>query len=109
VAKQRAQPNLDQQLRQAIRESGLSLNALGRRAGIDHGRLSRYVRGERDLTLAAVTKLCEALGLQLARPVGGPAPPTEAIGETAGEPGSPPPPTGAEPRKARTPREDERA
>jgi transcriptional regulator with XRE-family HTH domain len=52
-------------LREAIQASGLSLNQLGQRAGIDHSRLSRFVRGERDLTLDSVDKLCQVLGLYL--------------------------------------------
>jgi transcriptional regulator with XRE-family HTH domain len=60
--------NLEEQLRQAIRASGLSLTQLGHTTGVDSGRLSRFMRGERDLTLAATTKLCEALDLQLTGP-----------------------------------------
>jgi transcriptional regulator with XRE-family HTH domain len=52
-------------LRQAILDSGISLNQLGQRTGIHHSRLSRFVREERDLTLAAVDRLCEVLGLRL--------------------------------------------
>ena len=52
-------------LKEAIQASGLSLNQLGQRAGIDHSRLSRFVRGERDLTLDTVDKLCQVLGLRL--------------------------------------------
>ena len=53
-------------LRQAIRECGESLNQLGDRAGLDSARLSRFMRGERDLTFEAAAKLCNALGLHLA-------------------------------------------
>src|SRR5690242_3890118 len=57
---------LVEQLREAIRESGESLNQLGERSGLDSARLSRFMRGERDLTLTAAEKLCDALGLHLA-------------------------------------------
>jgi transcriptional regulator with XRE-family HTH domain len=57
-----------ERLRQAIRESGQSLNQLGRKAKVDHGRLSRFMRGERDLTLDAAGRLCEALGIKLLLP-----------------------------------------
>jgi transcriptional regulator with XRE-family HTH domain len=60
--------NLEEQLRAAIRECGMSLTQLGDTTGVDSGRLSRFMRGERDLTLGATTKLCEALGLRLTRP-----------------------------------------
>jgi hypothetical protein len=38
---------------------------------VDSGRLSRFMRGERDLGVDAAGKLCEALGLQLANVVPG--------------------------------------
>jgi len=56
-----------EQLKAAIRESGLSLNELGRRAGIATPMLSRFVKGERGLTLTAAEKVCNALRLRLAR------------------------------------------
>jgi len=56
---------LNAQIRRAIRESGLPLNQLATRCGVDRGRLSRFVRGERDLTLAAADRLCCVLGLVL--------------------------------------------
>ena len=59
--------DMETQLRQAIADSGQSLNELGRAVGVDAGRLSRFMRGERDLTFAAASQLCEALGLQLVR------------------------------------------
>jgi transcriptional regulator with XRE-family HTH domain len=58
--------HLAEQLREAIRASSLSLTQLGRDTGIDSGRLSRFMRGERDLTLDATAALCAALGLELA-------------------------------------------
>lgn len=57
--------DIEQQLRDAISQSGRSLNQLGQAAGVDSGRLSRFMRGERGLTSQAVTQLCQALGLKL--------------------------------------------
>lgn len=54
-----------EQLREAIRQSGESLNHLGKRSGVDSARLSRFMRGQRGLTLTAAEKLCDALGLLL--------------------------------------------
>src|SRR5262249_19080081 len=54
------------QLREAIKQSGESLNQLAGRTGVDRARLSRFVRGERGLSLAAVDELCRVLGLRLA-------------------------------------------
>lgn len=53
------------QLRAEIVASGISFNELGRMAGIDGGRISRFVRGERTITLDAAARLCQALGLVL--------------------------------------------
>jgi transcriptional regulator with XRE-family HTH domain len=55
-------------LRQAIRGCGKSLNQIGKQAKIDHSRLSRFMRGERDLTLDAAGRLCEVLGIELLLP-----------------------------------------
>jgi transcriptional regulator with XRE-family HTH domain len=54
-----------EQLREAIRQSGRSLNQLAADSGVDKSRLSRFLRGERDLTLTATAILCEKLGLHL--------------------------------------------
>ena len=68
---------LIQQLRDEIRNSGESLNQLGRNAGIGPDQLSRFLRGERTLTLPAVAKVCEALGLELMRRTPADLPPKE--------------------------------
>jgi transcriptional regulator with XRE-family HTH domain len=58
-------PSVTDQLREAILQSGQSLNQLSKASGVDSGRLSRFVRKERDLTLDAVDKICRALGYHL--------------------------------------------
>jgi transcriptional regulator with XRE-family HTH domain len=63
-----------EQLRDAIRDSGRSLNQLSAVCGIGRDRLSRFPRGERDLTLSAAEKMCNALRLQLAPIPQGPPP-----------------------------------
>lgn len=57
--------DLISQLRRAIQESGLALAEIARRTNVDHSRLSRFVRGERTLTLPGAAKICELLGLRL--------------------------------------------
>jgi transcriptional regulator with XRE-family HTH domain len=53
------------QLQDAIRASGLSLNELGRRTRVSEGQLSRFLRGDRTLTLPAAARLCLYFGLEL--------------------------------------------
>jgi transcriptional regulator with XRE-family HTH domain len=53
------------QLRDAIRASGVSLNELGRRTGVSEGQLSRFLRGDRTLTLPAAARVCLYFGLEL--------------------------------------------
>jgi transcriptional regulator with XRE-family HTH domain len=59
-----------EQLRQALRESqktGHSFYALAKVTGVGADRISRFARGERGVGLAAFARLCEELGLELAR------------------------------------------
>jgi transcriptional regulator with XRE-family HTH domain len=65
---ERAEPNMVAELREAIRADGRSLNQLAKVTGVDPSRLSRFLRGERDITFAAAARLCEALGVKLVRP-----------------------------------------
>jgi hypothetical protein len=62
---------MSDQLRERIVDSGRSLYELGRSAGVAPSVLSRFLRGERGLSLVSVDKLCRALGLNL---TGGEAP-----------------------------------
>ena len=55
-----------EQLREAIRRSGRTLQNLAAESGVGKDRLSRFMRGERDLTFNAVERVCYALGLRLA-------------------------------------------
>ncbi len=52
-------------LRRAIRDSGLSYNALRRLAGVNQAQVSRFMLGERDLTLQVASRLCLVLGCEL--------------------------------------------
>jgi transcriptional regulator with XRE-family HTH domain len=52
-------------LKDAIRESGQSLNQISKATGVGSNQLSRFMRGERTLTLPVAEKLCDALGLRL--------------------------------------------
>ncbi len=61
------QNTLSDQLRAAIRGSGLSLYGLAKLCGVDHGQLSRFLRGERSITLETADRIAEELGLRLSR------------------------------------------
>jgi transcriptional regulator with XRE-family HTH domain len=58
-------PDIEQQLRQAIEESPLSQYELAKVSGVNKGILSRFVRGERTITLSTAARLAEALDLDL--------------------------------------------
>ena len=56
---------MTEQLRQAIEQSGQTRYAIWRATGIDQAQLSRFMVGERGLSLDAVDRLCAHLGLEL--------------------------------------------
>lgn len=53
------------QLRQAIRDCGITRYAISVRTGIDQATLSKFMKGERGLSLSAIDKLMDALGLEI--------------------------------------------
>jgi plasmid maintenance system antidote protein VapI len=52
-------------LRQAVLNSGLPLQQIAERAGVERASLSRFVRGERTLRLDMADRLAAYFGLQL--------------------------------------------
>ena len=52
-------------LRELREEARLSLNELGRKAGVDHSQLVRLEAGERSCTLETAVKIAGALGVTL--------------------------------------------
>jgi plasmid maintenance system antidote protein VapI len=56
---------IDAELRKQIEKSGLTVYALAGLADVTPQQVGRFVRGERDLTLATAAKLIQALGLEL--------------------------------------------
>lgn len=54
-------------IREAIRESGLSLQQLADASGVDRASLSRFVRGERTLRLDKACQVATYLGLELVK------------------------------------------
>jgi transcriptional regulator with XRE-family HTH domain len=61
-----ALPLIDE-IRQAIKESELSLTELGRKTSVSQPQLSRFLSGQRTLTLPAAARLCRFLGLKLVK------------------------------------------
>jgi transcriptional regulator with XRE-family HTH domain len=55
------------ELRKAIEKSGVSRYRIAKDLGISEATLSRFMSGERGLTLKVLDKLCDHLGLQLAK------------------------------------------
>jgi transcriptional regulator with XRE-family HTH domain len=74
---------LVEHIRRAVRDCGLSLNELGRRAGVSQPQLSRFLLGQRTLTLPAAARVCQYLGLRL---VGRDEPPEPEQPGRAGKP-----------------------
>ena len=57
--------DIEQQLRKAIRQSGMSRYRLSKLTGVSDGVLSNFVNRKRSLTLKTAAKLAKALGLEL--------------------------------------------
>jgi transcriptional regulator with XRE-family HTH domain len=60
-----APAGIDEQLKAAIRESGLTHYRIGKDSGVASPIIDRFMSGERDLRLATAAKLAETLGLEL--------------------------------------------
>lgn len=67
MSKRKPKP-IDHALRAAIERSGLTVYAVSQLAGVSPQQIGRFLREERDITLATASKLAQALGLEL-RPV----------------------------------------
>jgi len=58
--------SIDEQLRQAMKDSNLSRYAIAQQSGINQSVLSRFASGERGLTAETAERLAHSLGLRLA-------------------------------------------
>lgn len=56
---------LAEDLREAIRESGLTHYSIGKMAGVAPAVIDRFVSGERDIRMETASKIAEALRLRL--------------------------------------------
>lgn len=48
-------------------QSGVSVREIGRRSGVNHASLTRFVNGDRGLSVQSINALAKALGLQLTK------------------------------------------
>ncbi|MFO0888213.1 MAG: helix-turn-helix transcriptional regulator [Isosphaeraceae bacterium] len=61
-------PSLADHLREAARDSGLSVYRLAKDAGVDQSTLNKFLAGDRDnLTLEVADRLFRVLGLRVVR------------------------------------------
>jgi transcriptional regulator with XRE-family HTH domain len=74
--------SLVEQLRDAIQQSGRSLNQLAQLTGVDSGRLSRFMTGKRGLSQGALDRIFRALQLRV---IAGSAPAAPNEGPIGGE------------------------
>ena len=63
--REKASCKLTDQLRRAVVDSKKTLGTLARETGIDKSALSRFVNGERGLSMEALNALGENLGLRI--------------------------------------------
>ena len=59
---------LQDELRRAVQDSGLTLYRIAKGSGIAYQVLHRFARGERDLTLETASRLADYFGMRLTRP-----------------------------------------
>ena len=60
-----AEETVEQTLRRAARESGLSMLQLSKRSGLRYQTVYGFCTQSRGVTLESASKLCELLGLEL--------------------------------------------
>ena len=64
----KGKPSLGDQLRQAIKDSGLSVYAVAKGSGLSQASTQRFVTKERDLYLDSATRLAHFFGMELTAP-----------------------------------------
>ena len=65
MPKKKQRLSLSDELRQAIERSGVSRYSIWQQTGIDQGSLSKFMDGERGLSIESIDKLAELLGLHI--------------------------------------------
>ena len=62
----RSHPNIVDELREAILNSGQTEYRVAKESGVTQPIVNRFLRGERGISLETAAKLCKYLGLHLA-------------------------------------------
>lgn len=65
MPKQKQRLSLSDELRQAIEQSGVSRYSIWQQTGIDQGSLSKFMDGERGLSIESIDAIAELLGLHI--------------------------------------------
>lgn len=65
MPKKKQRLSLSDELRQAIERSGVSRYSIWQQTGIDQGTLSKFMDGERGLSIESIDKLADLLGLHI--------------------------------------------
>ena len=65
IIKTMSKKTFSDELRRAVEQSGMTRYEIYKRTGIDQSVLSKFVRGQRGLSMDTVDVLCECLGLRL--------------------------------------------
>jgi DNA-binding phage protein len=60
--------DLGEQLREAIRASGLTVYAIAQESGVDTGPIYRFMSGERSISLETAAKLAAVFGMRFTKP-----------------------------------------
>ena len=65
MPKKQQRASLSDELRQAIERSGVSRYSIWQQTGIDQGSLSKFMDGERGLSIESIDTIAELLGLHI--------------------------------------------
>lgn len=87
-ARRKKPVTIEDQLRKAIKASGLTTYALAKASGVTHQQIGRFLSEEREPGLKTAAKLATALGLQLAPVAAGETALEQAANITADDPGA---------------------
>ncbi len=67
MSKAKKQSDWEELFRDAIRDADCPLMEITRQTGIDHSQLSRFMRGERGLSITTAERVAAVVGLELKR------------------------------------------